>query len=157
MILVRHAKSVVDATVPAADWVLADGAREAAADLASRPLPDLADLGCGAVTGSLRAAIDMGEDEGDTWIPLHRAGQDEVQRRPGRVAQEFDFVEPTSVQRASKFVNEHICLFVAVCDRFWPIGNLNKVQPSPREPTERTKVSRPSSFSPQIQVNLNLI
>jgi len=33
VILVRHAKSVVDATVPPEDWALADGAREAAAEL----------------------------------------------------------------------------------------------------------------------------
>lgn len=33
MVFVRHAKSVVDPTVPPADWALADGAREAAAEL----------------------------------------------------------------------------------------------------------------------------
>jgi broad specificity phosphatase PhoE len=33
VILVRHAKPKVDATVPPADWALADGAREAAAEV----------------------------------------------------------------------------------------------------------------------------
>ncbi|HVV35158.1 MAG TPA: histidine phosphatase family protein [Acidimicrobiales bacterium] len=36
MILVRHAKPLVDPTIPPAEWDLADGAREAATELGSR-------------------------------------------------------------------------------------------------------------------------